>query len=172
VREPFLERGAQVLGDRHVNAHVLVQLGAIDVHVDLARRRRVGFQIAGHAIVETHAERDQQIGFLNRVIDPCLAVHAHHPEVERMRRGDAANAEQRHGNRDLRALGELDDLLLDPGQHDAVAGENQRPLGGVDQLERVARLAVARQRRVVGLAQLGSPRRPSPRRCCPAGRPW
>ena len=35
VRQPFVERDAQILGDRHVDADVLVQLGAIDVDVNL-----------------------------------------------------------------------------------------------------------------------------------------
>ena len=39
-------------------AHVLVDLGRVDVDVDLLRVRRVGLQVAGHAIVEPHAERD------------------------------------------------------------------------------------------------------------------
>ena len=53
-----------------VDADVLVELGAIDVDVDLLRRRRVGLQVAGDAIVEPHAERDQEVGFLNRVCSP------------------------------------------------------------------------------------------------------
>ena len=68
--------------------------------------RRVGRQVAGDAIVEPHAKRDQQVGLLNRGVDPGLAVHAHHPEVERMRSGEAADAEQRHRHRNPGALGE------------------------------------------------------------------
>ena len=85
VRQPLVERDAQILGDRDVDAHVLVQLGAVDVDVDLLRGARVGLEVAGDAVVEAHAERDQQVGFLNRVVDPGLAVHAHHAEVERVR---------------------------------------------------------------------------------------
>ena len=44
--------------------------------------------------------------------------------------------------------------------HDAVAGENQRPLGVVDQLDRVAVVAVAGQRFVVRLGQVRLGRRP------------
>ena len=62
--------------------------------------RRVGLEVAGDAIVEAHAERDQQVGFLNGRVDPRFAVHAHHAEVERMRRRQAADAEQRHRDRD------------------------------------------------------------------------
>ena len=40
-----------------------------------------------------------------------FAVHAHHAEVERMRSREAAEAEQRERDGDLRALGEGADLL-------------------------------------------------------------
>ena len=53
----------------------------------------------------------QQVGFLDRVVDPRFAVHAHHAEVQRMRRRHAADAEQRHRDRDLGALGERLQLL-------------------------------------------------------------
>ena len=46
-----------------------------------------------------------------------------------MRRRDAADAEQRDRDRNLRPLGEREDLALGAGLHDAVAGEDQRPLG-------------------------------------------
>ena len=52
----------------------------IDVDVNLARVRRIGFEVAGDAIVEAHAERDQQIGVLDRVVDRGCAVHPHHAE--------------------------------------------------------------------------------------------
>ena len=159
-RQPFVERLAQVLRDPDVHADVLVELRAIDVDVDLLRGRRVGLEVPGDAIVEPHAERDQQVGFLNRVVHPRLAVHAHHAEVERMRGRDAAEAEQRHRDRDLRALGELDDLALRAGEHHAVAGENQRPLGGGDELDRVAHRSVAGQGFVVRFGEVGLGGRP------------
>ena len=155
-----------------VDADVLVQLGAIDVDVNLLRVARVGLEVAGDAVVEPHAERDQQVGLLNRVVDPRLAVHAHHAEVERMRRRHAADAEQRHRDRNLRALGEREDLALGARQHDAVAGENQRPLGAVDQRDRVAAVAVARQRIVVRLGEVRLGRVPVELAAAPAARPW
>ena len=69
--------------------------------------RRVGLQVAGDAIVEAHAEGEQQVGLLDRGVDPGLAVHAHHAEVQRMARREAAEAEQRHRDRRFGALGEL-----------------------------------------------------------------
>ena len=132
-----------------VDLDVLVDLGAVDLDVDLLRVERVGLDVAGHAVVEAHAERDEQVGFLDRGVDPGLAVHAHHAEVERMRRRHAADAEQRHRDRDVGVLGELPHQVAGAGVDDAVAGQDQRPLGGVDQLDRARR---GRPRRGAGRA--------------------
>ena len=72
----------------------------IDFDVNFFRVRRVGFQISSHAIVESHAEREKQIRFLNRRVDPRFAMHPHHAERQRMGRRKTAEAEQRfgHGN--------------------------------------------------------------------------
>ena len=82
--EQVLQRLPKVGHDRGVGRHVLVDLGRIDVDVNLLGVERVGLDVAGDAIVEPHAERQQQVGFLNRVVDPGFAVHAHHADVERM----------------------------------------------------------------------------------------
>ena len=60
--QQVLEHVAQIADDADVDLDVLADLGGIDVDVDLARVRGVGFQVAGDAIVEAHAEREQQVG--------------------------------------------------------------------------------------------------------------
>jgi hypothetical protein len=61
-------------------------------------------------------------------------MHAHHAEVEGVRGGDVAEAEERHGHGNLRALGEGADLLHCVGLGDAVAGENDGALGVANEL--------------------------------------
>ena len=109
ARQQVLERLAQIADEADVDADVLVDLGRVDVDVDLLGVERVGLEVAGDAIVEAHAEGEQQVGFLDRGVDPGLAVHAHHAEVQRMRGRERADAEQRRRHRDVRALGELPD---------------------------------------------------------------
>ena len=46
--------------------------------MNLLRMLRVAGQVARHAIVEAHAQRDQQICILDRLVHPRLAMHAHH----------------------------------------------------------------------------------------------
>ena len=56
---------SQIADERDVDLHVLVDLGRIDVDVNLLRVGRVGLQVAGDAIVEAHAEGEQQVGLLD-----------------------------------------------------------------------------------------------------------
>ncbi len=71
-----------------------------------------------------------------------------------MGRGHAADAEQRHGDRNPRLLRQRQDLALGARQHHAVAGQNQRPLRGVDERERLGRRPVPRHRIVARLHQV------------------
>ena len=48
------------------------------------RRRAAAGERAGHPVVEAHAAGDEKVGVLDRVVDPGLAVHAHHAERERV----------------------------------------------------------------------------------------
>ncbi len=107
-------------------AHVLVDLGRVDVDVDLLGVERVGLEVAGDAVVEAHAEGEQQVGLLDRVVDPRLAVHAHHADVERVAGREAAEAEQRHRHRRVDQLGELPHFLHRPALQDALPGEDDR----------------------------------------------
>ena len=154
VRQPFGDRRPQVLRDRDVDADVLVELGAIDVDVNLARAEGVGLEIARHPVVEAHPERDEQVGLLDGGVHPVLAVHAHHPEIERVAGRHAADAEQRDRDGDPRPFGQREDLPLGAGEHHAVARQDQRPLGGIDERDRVAMIAVAGQRVVARFGEM------------------
>jgi hypothetical protein len=127
------EDNFQIADERDIHADILVDLRGIDLNVDLFGMRRVVSKIAGDAIVEAHAEGEQQVGFLDGVVHPRFAVHAHHAEVQRMGGGEAAEAEQRGGYGNLLRFGKGDHLLLRAGVGDAVAGENDGAFCGLDQ---------------------------------------
>ena len=97
------------------------------------RPRRVGLEVAGHAVVEAHAACDQQIRVLNRRVDPGLAVHPHHSQVERIGGGEAADAEERHRHRDVGVPREGHQRVHRPRNHHPVAGEDDRPLRVIQQ---------------------------------------
>ena len=102
--------------------------------MDLLRFGRVGCQRAGDPIVKAHPAGNQQVGFLDGVVDPRLAMHAHHAQVQFVGGGKAAQAKQGTGHRDLRPLRQRAHLAHRARLDDAVPGKDQRPLGGEDQL--------------------------------------
>src|ERR1039457_498558 len=114
---------------------VLVDLGGVDLDVDLLGAGRVAGEVAGDAVVEAHAEGEQQVRLLDGVVDPGFAVHAHHAEGERVVGGEGAEAEQGAGDGDLAAFGEVEDLLARAGEDDAVAGEDDGLFGGLDEFD-------------------------------------
>ena len=89
-RQQAAQGVADVTDQRDVDPDVLVDLGGVELAVNLPGTERVARQVAGDAVVEPHAERDEQIRLLDGGVDPRFAMHAHHPKVERMRGRHAA----------------------------------------------------------------------------------
>ncbi len=172
ARQQLLEDFAQIADQRHIHLDVLVDLGGIDFDVDLLGILRVGLEIAGDAVVEAHAESEQQIGFLNGVVDPGFAVHSHHAEVQRMRSGERAQAEQSQGNGDAGLLRQGQNFRHGAGNDDAVSGQNQRPLGFVDQLQCLCVFAIPRAKDRDDSPATAAGRLPSRIRRKIAARPW
>ncbi len=98
--------------------------------MDLLRFGRIGCQRAGDPIVKAHPAGNQQVGFLDGVVDPRLAMHAHHAQVQFMGGGKAAQAKQGAGDGDLRPLRQRAHLAHRARLDDAVPGKDQRPLRG------------------------------------------
>src|SRR5258708_24449439 len=134
--QQLLEDFARVADESGVDFDVFVDFRAVDFDVNLARFLCVRAEIAGNAIVKAHSNSDQQIRFLDCVIDPGFAVHAHHAEIERIAGREAANAEERHGYWEIPGVHELVEHAHRAGDHDSVPREDQGPLGGVEQVNR------------------------------------
>ena len=149
------EHLAQVADQGYVHAHVLIDFGAVNLDVDFLGLGRVGAEFSRHAIVEAHAQGDQQIGFLNGFVDPGFAVHAHHAQVQRMRRRERAQPEQRERHRNPRFFGQRVHFALGAGKNDAVAGENDRPLGLIDESERGVEFLLTREENRLVAMRLG-----------------
>ena len=107
-------------------------------------------QLAGDPVVEAGAERDQQVGLLQRVHRGDRAVHAGHAEVLRVRVRERAAGHQRGDHRDAGQLGEHAQLLGRAGLEHAAADVEHRPLGGGDQPGRLPDLLAVRVQRSAG----------------------
>ena len=139
------QRVAEVPGDADVSLDVLVDLGGVDVDVDLPGVSRVGREIAGHAIVESHPQRDQQVGFLNGVVDPSLAVHSHHAQAQRMARREGPQPEQRERHGRCGAFRKGAQFRRSAALDDPMAGEDDRLARLVNELCRACQLLFARR---------------------------
>ena len=105
------------------------------------RVRRELRRLAGDAIVEARAERDQEVAIVDRVVGERRAVHAEHAHRQRMRRVERAEAHQRRDDRDAELDRELAQRGRAVGVDHAAAGVDQRPLRLAEHREELARTA-------------------------------
>src|SRR5713226_6858772 len=132
VRCETFEYLAGITNQGRVNLHVLVDFGAVDLNMDLVSALGVSAQVAGDAVIKTHANSNEEVGFLNGVVDPGFAVHAHHAEIERIIGREAADAKERHRDWIIAGADELFKGSHCAGNHDPMAGKNDGALGGVE----------------------------------------
>ena len=108
---------------------ILADFGRVDIHVDHLGVRREGRQAAGDAIVEAHAQGDQQVAIGHPHVGGVAAVHARHAdEVGMARRAEpprpisvmtaGMSASSTNSRKFRRRV----------GRDDAAAGVDQRPL--------------------------------------------
>ena len=147
--QQLLQGEFQVADDRHVGLQDLADLGRVDVDVhDLGARPELVL-LAHGPVVEARAQADDAVGVAHGEIRVGQAVHAQHPERQRMGLGERPHAVQRADDGDAAAGGELQQLFGGAGNIDAVAGHDDRALGRVDDLGRLADHP--------GVADLGGP---------------
>ena len=72
----LLQHVAAIADDRHRGRHVLADLGRVDVDVDDLGVGRELAQLAGHAVVEAHADADQHVALVDGAVGMDPAVHA------------------------------------------------------------------------------------------------
>ena len=121
-----------VTDDRDLDGDVLADLRGVDVDLDDPCVWGIGSDVAGHPVVEPHADGDQQVGALDGAVDVLPAVHAHVAVGQGMGLVDRPDAEQRPGDRDRGLLGEGAQVVPRFGVEHAVAGQDDRSLGGGD----------------------------------------
>src|SRR5260370_641811 len=130
-----LEHLARVTNEGGVNLRVLVDYGAVYFNGNFAGALGVSAQITSDSVIKTHAHGNQEVGFLNGVVPPGFAVHAHHAEIQGIIGREAADTEERHRDG---IIARADELLKGPhraGNHDSMAGENDGPLRGGEHLD-------------------------------------
>ena len=103
--------------------------------------------LAGNAIVETHAEGQEQIGLVHRIVGVYAAVHAQHIQRQGIVAGKGTQAHQGHGHRDAGPSDQLGSSSLASAETIPPPAVNYRPLRGAESLRRPARILSARRQR-------------------------
>ena len=83
--------------------------------------RRELLHLAGDAVVEARADREEEVAVLDGVVGVRHAVHAEHLERQVARRVDRADAHEGRHDRDAEALGEGAELGCRLAVDDAAA---------------------------------------------------
>ena len=134
-RVDVFECHLHVAVDRNVREFVLVNLALIDVDVDdFAVLGELG-QLAGHAVVEAHAERDEQVGIVDGVVAVDGAVHPEHVQTEVIIVREIPEAVERERDGDAQQFGELRHRVGGSAMRHAAARVNHRPLAGADRID-------------------------------------
>lgn len=74
----------RIAHDRNLRNTVLANFGRIHIDMDNLRIRRKIGKLAGNAIREARADRDEQIGIGYRIVRELGTVHAHKTQAERI----------------------------------------------------------------------------------------
>ena len=152
-----VDRGEHVLhvgDDAEMHGHVLADGRGVAVHVDDLRALRVGGELARDAVGEPHAEGDDEVGIVDRVVRGRGAVHAGEAEGERVFLVERAEAHERGGHGDLRAVREVGHVLRGAAGDHAAARVDHGALRLVDELREARHLRGGRH----GLGMVGPER--------------
>jgi hypothetical protein len=74
----LIERVFHIAADGDVRRLVLVELGSVDVNVDDLAMLAELLHFSRHAIVEPHAQGDQEVGLVHGVVGVHRTMHAEH----------------------------------------------------------------------------------------------
>jgi len=124
--------GLGVAHDGDVHPNVLRDARRIDIDVNHPGLGSEAPDVAGDAVVEPHADGDQKVALLNRVVGVRGSVHAEH--VQRLGQGllVAAQSHQRHGDGQVGPAGQLSQLACGVAADDSATGQEDGALSPID----------------------------------------
>ena len=94
-------------------------------------------------LVEPRADDEQRVGGVEPCLDRRRGTEPGHPEIERVVVRDDVGTPPGGDDRDLEELGEAEQLGRGPGAQHAATGQDDRPLGGGQELDDRPDLVVA-----------------------------
>ncbi len=121
-----------VAANGQIHPFDFVDFRGVDVDVDELRPVREFRDLAGHPIVEAHAQGQKQVGVIDRVIGVNAAVHAQHVQGQGVIAGESAQAHDRGGHGNAGLADQFEEFLAGVGRDYAASGINDRALGIAD----------------------------------------
>ena len=112
----------------------LADLRGIHVHMHHLGIRRECRGVSCDAVVESHAQGDEQVGLIDRQARIGHSVHAWPAGIQEVILGKTADAQEGRDDRNLCLFCQFPQLVIGPRQQDPMSGKYHRPLGAVDQL--------------------------------------
>ena len=131
--DEFLDDEATVADDRHVRATHLALLRRVDIDVDDLGLGGECRHLAGDAVVEPGAERNEEVTLLHRRDGRGRAVHTGHPEVQRVAVRERSSCHQRGDHGDLGEFGQFPERLGGASLEDAAPDIEHRALAGQEE---------------------------------------
>ena len=114
----FAKSKAYVASYSDVGDFVFIQFRRIDIDVDDFGIFGKRSEVAGNAIVETHAQRKKQIAIANCVICIGSTMHSEHVQAQGIFGRENAQAHDRHDDGDSGFLGEFSKFFRSLGSND------------------------------------------------------
>ena len=143
-RDQLGDHGFDVTDDRHVGVPVLADLGGIDVGVNDLGLRGERVELSGDPVIETGAQRDQQVAALQPGHRRDGAVHTRHAQVLVVAVREGAARHQCGDHRDAGQLGQFPQLFGGLAADDPAADVEHGFVRGGDQLGGLVDLTVVR----------------------------
>ena len=114
----------RIAHDWQIGDDVLADLCRINVDVHDLRLRRIGAHVPRDAVIEAHADTDEQVGRLDRAIHMLPAVHPHVAVGEWIGLIDDTDAKKCPGDWNVRRARQLEQLALCASDQHAVPSKN------------------------------------------------
>ncbi len=126
------QNGFDVADEGDGDLDIFADGGWIDIDVDDISLGGEFAHIAGDAVIETDADGDEQVRFLDGIIGISGAVHAQHFQGKGIGLREGAQSHQAGGDRGLNALCKQGQLFSCAAGDDPAAGEDDRFFGAID----------------------------------------
>jgi hypothetical protein len=127
--EHLPDDGLRVADDGVMAMYVFADARSVNVDVNEFRAESEFTQCAGHAVVESRADRNQKVAVVDRHIRPIAAMHSEHPQAQRVASRERAQPHQRAGRRQIQFFGEPAKLFASSRRDRAAADIEHRTFG-------------------------------------------